>query len=274
MPAGGLQRKAEELSRTQFVGARVERFEEDGRLLFIALIRRGLTPDSTVIDVGCGALRSGYWLIHFLDADHYHGIEPSQARLAAARSVLLEPGLEDERRPRFAANDDFDLSTFGVAADFVLARSIWSHAAKWQIEAMLDSFRRVCRPGSLLLASYHPAGRTPPGSRIRRRLRTLRARFGRLPGRRHSGPAAATAVADAKARRQARKARQRTAGYEGVRDLPDYQGDRWVTGDRGQAAHRFEYIEQACRHRGLSVRESRQDGFGTQVWLEIRPLES
>lgn len=162
MPTGELQWKAEELSRTQFVGARVERFEEDGRLLLIALIRRGLTPESQVIDVGCGALRAGYWLIHFLDADRYHGIEPAQERLAAARSMLLEPGVEERCRPHFAYNDDFDLSSVGVAPDFVLARSIWSHAAKPQIVAMLDSFRQISKPGSLLLASYHPAGRRPP----------------------------------------------------------------------------------------------------------------
>src|SRR5688572_30397132 len=101
MPAGELQRKAEELSRTQFVGARVERFEQDGRVMFIALLRRGMTPDSHVIDVGCGALRAGYWLIHFLDPGHYHGIEPAQERLAAARAAFLEPGVEETRRPGF-----------------------------------------------------------------------------------------------------------------------------------------------------------------------------
>lgn len=272
MPQGDLQRKAEELSRTQFVGARVDRFEEDGRLMLVALLRRGLTPDAQVIDVGCGALRAGYWLIHFLDPGHYHGIEPARERLAAARAALLEPGVEAQRQPRFAHNDDFDLSGFGVSADYVLARSIWSHAAKGQITAMLDSFVRVSHPGSLLLASYHPAGRRRPRSILPRRLRGLRSRLRDATGRRSTdGPEGSSALAEAKARRRARTARQQAAGYEGIWDLPDYQGDTWVTGDRGQAAHRFEFIEEACRARGLRATETAQDGFGSQVWLEIRP---
>lgn len=270
MPAGDLQRKAEELSRTQFVGARVERFEQDGRLLLIALIRRGLTPDSHVIDVGCGALRAGYWLIHFLDPGHYHGIEPAQERLAQARALLLEPGLEEARRPTFAHNDDFDLAGPGVTPDFVIARSIWSHAAKRQIEAMLDSFRDVSHAGSLLLASYHPAGRRPPGSALRYRLRTMRSRLADITDRDDTDASTGAAVDEAKSRRKARKQRQKAAGYPGVWNLPDYTGDTWVTNDQGQAAHRLEYIQEACRSRGLTAQESQQDGFGTQVWLEIR----
>lgn len=270
MPAGELQRKAEELSRAQFVGGRVERFEADGRLMLIALVRRGLTPDAHVFDVGCGALRAGYWLIHFLDAGRYHGIEPARERLDAARAALLEPGLEEQRRPEFANNDDFDLGTFGVAPDFVLARSVWSHAAKRQIIAMLDSFRDVAAPGALLLASYHPVGLKPPGSALRRRLGGLRARLARLAGRDPGAPDSGTAVGQAKGRRMARRLRQRAAGYGGIWNLPDYQGDTWVTGDRGQAAHRFGFIEEQCRLRGLSVAETQEDGFGTQVWLEIR----
>ena len=80
----------------------------------------------------------------------------------------------------------------------------------------------------------------------------------------------ASALEAAKSRRRARTERQRAAGYEGVWNLPDYQGTDWVTGDTGQAAHRFEFIEAECRARGLSVTETEQDGFGNQVWLEIR----
>jgi SAM-dependent methyltransferase len=270
MVRGELQRKAEELSRTQFVGARVERFEADGRLMFIALVRRGLTPDSHVIDVGCGALRAGYWLIHFLQPGHYHGIEPARERIDAARTALLEPGVEEQRRPDFAHNADFDLAGFGVAPDFVLARSIWSHTAKSQIVALLDSFAQVSRPGSLLFASYHPAGRRPRGYVLRHRLHGLRARWADLSQRRAPASEDASALEAAKSRRRARTERQRAAGYEGVWDLPDYQGSDWVTGDSGQAAHRFEFIEAECQARGLSVRETEQDGFGNQVWLEIR----
>jgi SAM-dependent methyltransferase len=175
-----------------------------------------------VIESGCGALRGGYWLIHFLDAERYHGIEPNREMVDGARRALLEPGLEATKQPRFAYNDDFDLGGFGVAPDFVLARSIWSHTSKPQIQAMLDSFARVAAPNGLLLASYHPASRLPWGRQ-------------------------------------------------------DYLGDAWVgrgpestaAGQRAVVAHRFGWIEEQCRARGLTVRETRADGFGGQVWLEV-----
>jgi SAM-dependent methyltransferase len=265
MATWGLQRKAEILSRSQFVGGQVERFERDGRLQLIALVRRGLTPDAHVVDVGCGALRAGYWLIHFLDPGHYHGIEPARERLDAARAGLLEPGLEDIKRPQFASNDDFDLSVFGVAPEYVLARSIWSHAAKPQIAAMLDSFAAAAAPGALMLASYHPAGRRQPVAALVRRVRTRL--FAPL---RSNARRPASAADDAVIRRRERHRRQRVDGYEGAWNLPDYEGDTWVTGERGQAAHRFEWVREQCRVRALLVRESEQDGFGNQVWLEVR----
>jgi SAM-dependent methyltransferase len=140
-----------------FLGGPVELFEQFGRLQLIALLRRGLTPDSTVLDVGCGALRAGYWLIHFLDPGRYLGIEPHRPMLDAAREQLLEAGLEEAKQPRYAYNDDFDLGVFGIAPRFVLARSIWTHATKEQIERMLASFAKVATADGLLLSSYLPA---------------------------------------------------------------------------------------------------------------------
>ena len=154
---GALQERATNLGQRIFLGGPPELFEQFGRLQFIALIRRGLSPDDHVIDVGCGALRAGYWLIHFLDPERYLGIEPNREMLAAARAELLEPGLEELKRPRFAYDDDFDLSVFNVAPRFVLARSIWTHTDKVQIERLLDSFASYAASDGLLLASYLPS---------------------------------------------------------------------------------------------------------------------
>jgi hypothetical protein len=59
-----------------------------------------------------------------------------------SRLALLEPGVAAARRPRFDFNDEFDSSVFRERFDFFLARSIWSHASKAQIRAMLDGFVR------------------------------------------------------------------------------------------------------------------------------------
>jgi SAM-dependent methyltransferase len=156
--APSVQRRAEALSDRIFLGGPVEDFERVGRQQLVTLIHDGLRPQSSVLDVGCGCLRGGYWLIHFLGPGRYFAIEPNRDMVEAGLSHILERGLADEKRPSFAHNDDWDFSVFGVGFDYVVARSIWTHASKRDISAMLDSFVAVAAPGAKLFASYLPAG--------------------------------------------------------------------------------------------------------------------
>ena len=137
-----------------FLGGRRKHFETAGRKLLMTLVGEGLFPSSSVLDVGCGCLRGGYWLIHFLDAGNYCGIEPNTTMLEAGRRVLLEPGLEAVKQPRFDNNSDFDFSVFSRRFDFVVARSIWTHTSKAQIETMLDGFVSTANDDAVFLASF------------------------------------------------------------------------------------------------------------------------
>jgi SAM-dependent methyltransferase len=141
-----------------FTGGPVRYFEIAGRLQLATLLREGIYPQSKVLDLGCGCLRGGYWLIHFLDPGCYFGIEPAAAMLQAGIDHLIEPEVLKEKQPRFDTNDRFDLGVFGVKFDIVLARSIWSHAHKGQIVTMLDEFRANSSPDAFFLTSYYPAG--------------------------------------------------------------------------------------------------------------------
>ena len=136
--------KADELeTRGIFLGGPRGKFVTAGRGQLEILLSRGLLPEHRVLDVGCGALRGGWWLVNFLRPDRYFGIEPNKAMLDAGIEVMLGRELLEEKRPRFADNADFDLSIFGETFDFVVARSIWTHASLSEIGAMLDSFA-VC----------------------------------------------------------------------------------------------------------------------------------
>jgi len=149
-----LQHKAERLAKETFLGGPVRDFERVGRLQLVTLLRVGLYPDSNVLDIGCGCLRGGYWLIHFLTPGHYCGIEPNQAMLEAGLRHLLEPEVLRAKQPRFDNNTFFDASAFGGKFDFFLARSIWTHASKGQIAQMLDSFVLSSAEGAVFLTSY------------------------------------------------------------------------------------------------------------------------
>jgi hypothetical protein len=152
-----LQQKANILGAKTFLGVPVHDFEKGGRELFIYLLNAGLTPDSKLVDIGCGVLRGGYWLIHFLNAGCYCGIEPHTGRLEMGMQTVLEPEVLTTKRPRFDINPHFDTSVFGEAFDFFLAYSIWTHASKPQIQTMLDSFLSDATDTGVFLATYLPA---------------------------------------------------------------------------------------------------------------------
>ena len=71
--------------------------------------------------------------------------------------TILEPELLEAKRPRFDTNPHFDTSVFGDKFDFFLAYSVWTHASKLQIQAMLDSFIRDSKDDGVFLTSYLPA---------------------------------------------------------------------------------------------------------------------
>jgi hypothetical protein len=144
-------------SKGIFTGGPVQYFESAGRLQFYSLIKEGLMPYSKVLDIGCGCLRAGYWLVRFLDSHCYFGIEPSKQMLQAGSDYCLTPELVRTKNPSFDSNDTFDFSIFGTKFDVVLGRSIWTHASKVQIQTMLDGFVEYSTPGAFFLTSYLPA---------------------------------------------------------------------------------------------------------------------
>jgi hypothetical protein len=141
-------------SQGTFTGGPLRYFESAGRLQLATLVREGVYPHSRLLDLGCGCLRGGYWVIHFLDRGCYFAIEPATKMLQQGVDHVLEAEVRKLKEPRFDTNDAFDMSVFGVKFDVVLARSIWSHASKGQILHMLDSFSANSSPDAFFLTSY------------------------------------------------------------------------------------------------------------------------
>src|SRR5436190_8400701 len=124
-----------------FIGGPPELFEAAGRESLIVLLEHGLTPESTVLDIGCGVLRAGRWIIPLLEPEHYCGIEPQQEMVDRGLREFLPQEIARAKRPRFDSNDRFDFAVFDVRFSHFLARSVWTHASKPQVETMLRGVR-------------------------------------------------------------------------------------------------------------------------------------
>lgn len=143
-----------------FLGVPEHSFELAGRQQIVALLNEGMLPESRVVEIGCGCLRIAYWLVRFLDSGCYFGIEPARQRVELGKKYLMTPEILDAKCPQFDFNADMNTSIFGQKFDFFLARSIWTHASKFQIGQSLDSYCRDATDSAVFLVSYLPA-RTP-----------------------------------------------------------------------------------------------------------------
>jgi SAM-dependent methyltransferase len=146
-----------------FTGGPVHMFGEMGLYTLDSLKQNGLDKNSFVLDLGCGALRLGYWLVRYLDADRYFGIEPQSVCVEAGLRHAIGPEIAAEKRPRFDHGGEFDFSVFGVKFDFVVARSVFSHASPRMIRCALESFRDNSSDDGLMLASYKQIQRGDEG---------------------------------------------------------------------------------------------------------------
>ena len=114
-----LREKASALQqRDVFLGGPIDIFHEAGQKVLTILLSEGMTPASKLLEIGCGCLRCGYWLISILEEDNYFGIEPNTHMLQAGQEIMLSENTFKFKKPRFDNNDQFDLNVFDEKFDF------------------------------------------------------------------------------------------------------------------------------------------------------------
>ena len=128
----------------------------------MALLKEeGLRPMHHLVDVGSGLFRIGARLIDYLHPGHYWAIEPD-TRLV---SVGLDRVLTQDQRAKLVNpvmhHTNADLADLPMRPNFVLARSVWSHAPLSWIKAMVGNFSVHGASGAKLVASYYESALWP-----------------------------------------------------------------------------------------------------------------
>lgn len=133
-----------------------EHFDRVSAMQFNLLTSLGLRGHHHLLDIGCGSLRAGRLFVVYLEAGHYHGLEPQRWLVESGIQNELGSELVARKRPAFRHDEDFVLSAFGRRFDYLLAHSIFSHASQSQILRCLHEARRVLVPGGLFCATFLP----------------------------------------------------------------------------------------------------------------------
>jgi len=145
-PAG-----VEAVGHRKYVGGR---WEQLGRLQLEFLLDEGLRPEHVLLDIACGSLRAGVWLIPYLNAAHYLGIDKEPTLIDAALTHELPPAIRAVKRPRLLVDGDFAFEKFDARPDFALAQSLFSHLPPPAIERCFTNLRRVIADAGRFYATF------------------------------------------------------------------------------------------------------------------------
>jgi SAM-dependent methyltransferase len=124
-----------------------------GRLQYQFLISRGLRPDQVFLDVACGALRLGQFLIPYLDPGKYIGIDMVQEVIDAGLAHEILPEIVAAKAPRFWVNGDFDL-TGAPPFEVAIAQSLMTHLTLDDIAHCARRLHAAAAPGARFYFTY------------------------------------------------------------------------------------------------------------------------
>ena len=124
-------------SHRSFVGGD---WYEIGKLQYQFLVGQGVEPHHKFLDLACGSLRLGQFLIPYLNKGHYHGLD--------AERDLIDNGCKEEllfdllikKEPKFIVNRDFNFNSFDYV-DYGIAQSLFTHLNKYDFVDCLKKLK-------------------------------------------------------------------------------------------------------------------------------------
>ncbi|MFV0492835.1 MAG: class I SAM-dependent methyltransferase [Pseudorhodobacter sp.] len=104
------------------------RWDETGIIQMNLLQREGLRPKHRLLDIGCGPLRTGCRLVHFLNPQHYWGTDLSRdLMLRGYREELTESGRARLPREQLVKDGDFAFPGVPDIFDYLFCFALFTH---------------------------------------------------------------------------------------------------------------------------------------------------
>lgn len=112
-------------------------WESHGPLQLKFLRNHGLTPESWLLDFGCGTGRLSRHAVPFLEPGHYIGMDISRGALDYAEKLSVTEGWA-EKDPLFILGDGRMTKVLEIRPDIIWAHSIFTHLPPELIREVLD----------------------------------------------------------------------------------------------------------------------------------------
>ena len=130
-------------------------WDVDGKLQLDFLSQKGLRPNSTMLDMGCGSLRFGQHAVQYLEAERYFGIDVNSQVLTLGYDELSTSLRRKLPRDHLLVTSHYDASHWGSNRfDFAISASLWTHLSLSEIERCLVGVKGGMRKGGRFYASF------------------------------------------------------------------------------------------------------------------------
>lgn len=151
-----VQLSAEEIGAEEYkkhLGGGAEQWEKRGAFQVELLRHFGLDPTSSLLDFGCGPVRSGVHFIRFLEAGNYRGVDYNPSFIEAAQALLASAELA-AKQPVVSVLSDFELESLNRTFDFILCFSVLNHCDSAQRQRFFQQVPKVMHANSRVIVTH------------------------------------------------------------------------------------------------------------------------
>ena len=131
-----------------------ERYLDAGQRHLDVLSQHGLQPHHSMLDYGCGVLRTGRYAIPYLTDGKYVGVDIADARIDKGRGLLAEDGVAPETYEAFVVSSCELRELDGYSFDFIWAESVLTHMPLPEIRTMLRAMQAHFAEGGQFFFTY------------------------------------------------------------------------------------------------------------------------
>ena len=132
--------------------------KDSGEEVVTLLEKQGMKPFHSVLDIGCGSLRVGRFLIPTLRKGKYFGIDPNVWLIYMGIEEELAEGILERKEPTFSDNAHLNASVFGKKFDYILLCHVLTHGGDKQIAMAISKAAKALVPGGVIICDLYQTG--------------------------------------------------------------------------------------------------------------------